>query len=254
MRSPADVFVLQKPSWWTPLHAALLLTLALGVTMVVLVWVAALRRRVQQQANLLRESEMRFRHLAQHDSLTGLATRVVLQDRLDAAFASCVCNQTGLGALMLDVDKFKSINDTFGHHAGDEVLRVTANRLVETVRSTDTIVRLGGDEFLVLLADLPTPQVAETIAAGAVAALSLPILFEGVQVPVSVSVGVCTSSAEEQLDTEALLRRADDALYRAKARGRHCFHVFALDADRIPVERQEIERSSSSASASAKCA
>jgi len=198
----------------------------------VLAWVAVLRRRVAQQTSLLRrqtdllrESEERFRHMAQHDALTGLATRLVLQDRLNAALERARRNVTGLALLMLDLDKFKEINDTFGHHAGDEVLRVTASRIVAAVRKSDTVARMGGDEFIVLLSDLSDPEAVESIAAKVVAALSLPVRFAGVELPVSVSVGVCTVTAGE-LDADMLLRNVDAALYRAKARGRGCYAVF----------------------------
>ena len=218
MRSPADVVVVQKPSWWTPVHAVLVLTLVLAATLAVLGWVVVLRRRI-------RESEERFRHMAQHDALTGLATRLVLQDRLTVALEAAKRRRTRLALLMLDIDKFKLINDTFGHHAGDEVLRVTAERIVQTVRKTDTVARMGGDEFVVLLTDLSDPQAAESIAAKVVAALSVPVPFAGHELAVSVSVGVCTASAGA-LDADVLLKNVDAALYRAKANGRNCFEVF----------------------------
>ena len=218
MRSPADVVVVQKPSWWTPVHAAVVLALALTGTLVVLGWVMVLRKRI-------RESEERFRHMAQHDALTGLATRLVLQDRLNVALEAARRHRNGLALLMLDIDKFKLINDTFGHHAGDEVLRVTAQRMVETVRKSDTVARMGGDEFVVLLTDLSDPRSAENIAAKVVAALSVPVSFAGRELPVSVSVGVCSASAAE-LDADVLLRNVDAALYRAKEKGRNRFEVF----------------------------
>jgi diguanylate cyclase (GGDEF)-like protein len=129
---------------------------------------------------------------------------------------------------MIDLDKFKSTNDTFGHHGGDEVLRVTADRLMRAVRKTDTVARMGGDEFVVLLSDLEDPKMAEGIAAKIVKSLAVPVPFAGREVPVSVSVGVCTSDAGG-LDEEALLKCADDALYLAKDEGRDCFHVFTPD-------------------------
>ena len=220
MRSPADVVVLQEPSWWTPAHAALLLTLALIVTLAVLVWVMVLRRRI-------RESEERFRHMAQHDALTGLATRLVLNDRLTVALEAAKRHHNGLALLMLDIDRFKSINDTRGHHAGDEVLRVTAERIVQAVRKSDTVARMGGDEFVVLLPDLIDPRAAENVAAKLVAMLSAPVPFAGCELLISVSVGVCTAAPGE-LDPEVMLRNADAALYRAKAKGRNCFEVFFI--------------------------
>ncbi|MGA2673122.1 MAG: GGDEF domain-containing protein [Terracidiphilus sp.] len=108
---------------------------------------------------------------------------------------------------------------------GDEVLRVTASRIVAAVRKSDTVARMGGDEFIVLLADLSDPGAVENIAAKVVAALSLPVQFAGVELPISVSVGVCTVTAGE-LDADMLLTNVDAALYRAKARGRGCYAVF----------------------------
>lgn len=225
MRSPQDVVVVHKPPLWTPHHALVLLALLLTCTLVVLGWVMVLRKRLVQQAVLLRESEGRFRHMALHDALTGLATRVLLQDRLSAAVETANRHRTGMAVLMVDIDRFKGINDTFGHKAGDEVLRVTADRLVEAVRKTDTVARLGGDEFVVLLADLRDPQIAERIAANIVETMAAPVLFEELEVPVSASVGVCSALTGE-LDTDLLVRNADAALYQAKASGRNRFQVF----------------------------
>ena len=228
MRSPQDVVVLEGPSWWSPAHFLVLLAVALFAALCVLAWVMVLRKRVEEQARQLRESESRFRHMALHDALTGLASRLLLDDRLTAAIEAARRHQTGLALLMIDLDKFKSTNDTFGHHGGDEVLRVTADRLMRAVRKTDTVARMGGDEFVVLLSDLEDPKMAEGIAAKIVKSLAVPVPFAGREVPVSVSVGVCTSDAGG-LDEEALLKCADDALYLAKDEGRDCFHVFTPD-------------------------
>lgn len=225
LRSPQDVAVLEGPSWWTPGHILVLLAIALVATLCVLAWVVVLRKRVEEKTELLRKSEERFRHLALHDALTGLATRLLLDDRLDAAVEGARRHQTGLALLMIDLDKFKGINDTYGHHGGDEVLRVTADRLMRAVRKNDTVARLGGDEFVALLTDLHNPQMAARIAAKIVKSLAEPVHFAGREIPVSVSVGVCTSDAGG-LDEEALLKHADDALYQAKAIGRNCFYVF----------------------------
>jgi len=226
MRSPGDVALLQRPSWWTAGHVLVLLALALSGTLVVLAWVAVLRKRVEQQAMLLRESEKRFREMAQHDCLTGLATRSVFQDQLKAALESARRNRTELALLMLDLDNFKNINDALGHQAGDEVLRVTACRIAGAVRKSDTVARIGGDEFMVLLPDLRAPDIAERIAAKVVAALSVPIPFEGGEVPVSVSAGVCTVNSGE-IDADTLLKNVDMALYNAKARGRNCYQFYS---------------------------
>jgi len=228
MRSPADVTVLEYPSWWTPAHAILLLSLALAGALAVLSWAVILRRRIEQQADLLRESEGIFRHMALHDALTGLATRLLFQDRLSVALERARRRRSALAVLMVDLDRFKEVNDTYGHQAGDEVLRVAAKRLLLTVRKEDTVARLGGDEFVVLLPDLIDPPAAEAVAEKIMETFAAPIPVDGLEVPVSVSVGVCAAAAES-IDADALLRNADAALYRAKERGRNCFQVFAFN-------------------------
>jgi diguanylate cyclase (GGDEF)-like protein len=195
----------------------LLLAVALAGTLGVLWWVVVLRRRI-------RLSEERFRHMAQHDTLTGLATRLVLQDRLNVALEAAKRHHTGLAVLMLDLDRFKEVNDTFGHSAGDEVLRVTANRLLESVRKSDTVARVGGDEFVILLPEFDSANV-ESIAAKLVVVASGPIQFENHAVPVSVSIGVCTFSAEA-MDAVEMLKGADAALYEAKEHGRRRFSIY----------------------------
>jgi diguanylate cyclase (GGDEF)-like protein len=232
LRTPSDVVVLERAPWWTPGHALEVLAIMLAGTLFVLGWVVALRKQVERQTSLLRESEERFRQMAHRDSLTGLATRVLLDDRLNVALEAAKRHKTTLGLLMLDLDKFKEINDTFGHHAGDEVLRVSAARILGTVRKSDTIARMGGDEFVVLLPELSEPALASTIAAKIVAALSVPISFSGMELPISVSVGVCTTSPGNEQDAETLLKNVDTALYQAKARGRNRFQSFAVDAAR----------------------
>jgi diguanylate cyclase (GGDEF)-like protein len=233
LRTPGDVTILQRPSWWTPSHAILLLTLALIATLAVLGWVAVLRRRIEQQANLLRESEQMFRHMALHDALTGLATRLLMQDRLDIALESAKRRRTGLAVLMVDLDSFKEINDSYGHPAGDEVLRATANRLLQVVRKEDTVARLGGDEFVVLLQDLTDLDAAERIAAMIVETLGVPIRIDGQEVPISVSVGVCALAAGE-FDADDILKNADAALYEAKAAGRNRFELFKPNLRPVP--------------------
>jgi diguanylate cyclase (GGDEF)-like protein len=236
MRSPADVAVLERPSWWTAAHMLALLAVAILITLVVLGWVMSLKRQVARQTVLLRESEQRFRHMALHDALTGLATRLLLQDRLNTAVVTANRHQAGLTLLMLDLDNFKYINDSLGHRAGDEVLRVTAARLLEVVRKSDTVARMGGDEFIVLLPDLSDPESAERIAAIIVEALAVPITFEGNLVRISASVGVCSAPAG-LLDAETLLKCADAALYHAKASGRNRFQAFITD---MAVEKKQI--------------
>jgi len=228
LASPRDVAVLQTPSWWTASHAVYALGASLAITVAVFVWVVLLRRRVEQQTRELRQGQERYRHMAHHDALTGLPTRALLHDRLQTAIDRSRRYRKDLALLMLDLDRFKQINDSLGHSGGDHVLCVTAERIAATVRKTDSVARMGGDEFVVLLTDLSGPEQAERIAAKIVAALSVPIRINKLEVPVSVSVGVCTLSDGDS-DAEVLLKRVDAAMYRAKARGRSCFHVFTSD-------------------------
>ena len=226
LRSPADVVVVQKPSWWTLSHALVLLAIALAAALAVLGWVIVLRRRVEQQAELIRQSEEIFRHMALHDELTGLATRRLLNDRLGSAVDVARRRKSGLALLMLDLDSFKEINDSYGHSAGDEVLRVTASRILAGVRKTDTVARLGGDEFVVVLPDSGDGMPAILIAEKLGRALAVPVLYEGRSIPVTVSIGVqvCVTC---DLDGEELMRHADVALYEAKERGRNRVEVYS---------------------------
>ena len=180
---------------------------------------------------LLRESEERFRYLALHDPLTGLATRLLLYDRLDFALESARRRQKFLAILMLDLDSFKPVNDTLGHAAGDAVLRATAARIVAAVRKTDTVARVGGDEFVVVLTDLSEPGEAQNIAEKILRDISAPIVAGGRKVLISASIGICNAMAPLG-DADELLKDADLALYRAKAMGRNRSVVFSADLHR----------------------
>ena len=236
LRSPRDVVVLQEPTWWTPLHTVPVLAAGLMVTLMVLGWVVVLTRRLKRQTLAIGESEEQFRHQAQHDALTGLPTRLLLRDRLDAALEKARRTGTGLALLMLDLDNFKLINDSLGHHAGDQALKISASRITEAVRRSDTVARISGDEFVVLISELNEPHEAELVAAKIVAALSAPFSVGDQEVPLSASVGVCTASAGSNLDADALLKSVDAAMYHAKARGRNCFQLYTDDMARFAEE------------------
>jgi diguanylate cyclase (GGDEF)-like protein len=228
LRSPQDVVVIRTPSWWTADRLRLLLPFALVITLAVAIWVFVLRRRVEGRTRELSESRELYRHMALHDTLTGLPTRTLLHDHLQTGLERSKRFKKGLALLMLDLDNFKQINDSFGHDCGDQVLRITAQRLSSIIRKTDSVARMGGDEFIVLLNDLVNPGQAERIAAKVVASLSRPVHIGRLEVAVSASVGVCTIS-DGSINAEVLLKRVDTAMYRAKARGRGCFQVFTND-------------------------
>ena len=231
LRSPADVVVLQRPSWWTSQRTLTVLGIVLSLTLAVLVWVALLRRRVKQQTLLIRRSEERFRHLAEHDSLTGLVSRSLLHERLNQELESARRKQTPLALLIMGLERFKQVNDSLGHAAGDEILRVTAQRIRGAVRASDTVARMSGDEFIVLLPGVRGRREAGKIAAQVVTSVAAPVNFRGREVPISVSVGISTYPDGGE-DATALLQNGDVAMYQAKAIGRNCYRFFTPDMSR----------------------
>jgi diguanylate cyclase (GGDEF)-like protein len=228
LRSADDIAVLRKPSWWTPTHALLTMTVVVLFTMAAIFWIVLLRRRVEQQTQVIRRNEERLRHLAEHDALTDLPNRTLLYDRLSVALERIRRFNAVLAVLMIDLDRFKDVNDSLGHHCGDELLCQVAQRIGATVRKTDTVARIGGDEFVVLLPDLQTRKDAEEIADLIVSALAKPYTIGNRQSAISVSVGVCTCP-EGGTDAASLLQGADAAMYQAKAEGRNGYRVFTPD-------------------------
>jgi len=177
------------------------------------------------QTRALRGSEERLRHLSEHDALTGLPNRILLNDRCQNSLKRAVRFQSCLGLLMVDADEFKIVNDALGHQAGDKLLCELAGRLCKCVRETDTVARIGGDEFIVLLPDLRIPAEAESIAAKIVAAVAQPYAIDHTQAVITVSVGVVTYP-ESAADLETLVHCADEAMYAAKMRGKNSFQVY----------------------------
>ena len=167
--------------------------------------------------------------LARQEPLTGLCNRVGLHDRLDAALAEAGRTGTPLAVLMLDLDRFKSVNDTLGHPVGDALLRKVAERLRKATRAGDVVARLGGDEFAILQVDprpgAEQPQAAEALARRLVDLVGRTYVVDGHMLNVGVSVGVALSPADGS-DADDLLKHADLALYRAKAEGRGTYRFF----------------------------
>ena len=165
-------------------------------------------------------AEERLRLRAEFDVLTGLPNRALFNDRLASAVERARRSGKALALLYVDVDHFKSVNDSHGHAAGDELLKIAAERLLTSVRSVDTVARLAGDEFTVILEGIGDPVDAETVATKLLEALRTPMQLGGALVRVSISVGLAFLAAGEN-DPASLLRRADEALYEAKHRGRN---------------------------------
>ncbi len=163
--------------------------------------------------------------LAYHDSLTGLPNRSLLQDRISQAVAQTHRDAHLAAALFLDLDHFKHINDSLGHDAGDAVLRECGQRLTRCLREADTIGRIGGDEFVVLLPDIHAPTDAAHVAAKIVDAMRVPFRISGEEVTLGVSIGIALAPADGG-DAATLLRHADTAMYHAKQAGRNRFQFF----------------------------
>jgi diguanylate cyclase (GGDEF)-like protein/PAS domain S-box-containing protein len=184
----------------------------------------------------------KMRHLAQHDFLTNLPNRVLLNDRITQAIASARRRESNPVLLFLDLDKFKHINDSLGHAVGDHLLQAVSERLLHCVRTSDTVSRHGGDEFVILLADERRPQDAALAAEKILHALSMPFLIDGQQLHTSTSIGISVFPVDG-MDPAALIKNADTAMYHAKERGRNNFQFFRHDMNTRAVERQLIESS-----------
>ena len=178
-----------------------------------------------------KKQEVALEHLALHDGLTDLPNRTLMFDRLRQAILVSKREHQALALLMMDLDEFKEINDTFGHHGGDEVLRHVATRLKRQLRESDTVARLGGDEFAIIL-----PGVADDAAAGATAsrilnALQEPLMIEGEALEVRASIGIVLFPRHAE-DADTLLRRGDAAMYEAKRAGTGtAFYTLEHDID-----------------------
>ena len=172
----------------------------------------ALNRNLQRQKNALADSRERLRGHELHDPLTGLPKRLHLMRELAGRFDGTTAPQSGL--LLMDLDRFKEINDGLGHHVGDHVLREVANRLRCATPAGDTVVRLGGDEFACLLDDPPGQHRPEAVADALLRALDEPVEIDGMTLSIGVSIGVCRST--DAADAAGMLQSADVAMYRAK--------------------------------------
>ncbi|CAN7555074.1 EAL domain-containing protein [Pseudoduganella sp. LjRoot289] len=187
-----------------------------------------------------KRSEDHTRHLAEHDFLTDLPNRVLLLDRLSLALAAARRNHTMLAILFIDLDRFKEVNDTLGHHVGDELLKEIAQRLVKCVRGADTVSRQGGDEFLIILADIGGVDQAAHVAGSVLSAINQPFQLGPHALHVSGSVGISIYPNDGDR-IEQLIDNADVAMYHAKESGRNGFQFFNADMHAQIAERVQME-------------
>lgn len=171
------------------------------------------------------EAEQRIWHIAHHDALTGLPNRSLLHDRLDQALTQATRSEHGLAVMFLDLDRFKSVNDTLGHHVGDLLLKHVAERLREAVRAVDIVSRLGGDEFVVILPEIQDAEDAARVATKIIAALAPQVVVEGNPLQATPSIGISVFPRDGN-EAYALMKNADTAMYHAKAGGRNRFEFF----------------------------
>jgi len=181
------------------------------------------RRRAEDTR---REAEARIKYLATHDALTALPNRIMFSELLSHAIGGARRARHSLALLFIDLDRFKVINDSLGHHAGDSLLVTVAGRLKQAVRASDVVARLGGDEFVVLLADGADERAARNVACKLLGALADPIPLEGEECRVTASIGI-SLFPEDGEDESALMKNADIAMYAAKDEGKNTFQFFS---------------------------
>jgi diguanylate cyclase (GGDEF)-like protein/PAS domain S-box-containing protein len=189
-----------------------------------------------------KEREERVRHLAHHDALTGLPNRVLLTDRIAQTIALAQRNETLAAVMFLDLDRFKNVNDSLGHSAGDKLLQEVAARLKSAMRGSDTVARLGGDEFVIVMPDAADQAAIAVAARKVLEAVGRPYSVDGHELVSTPSLGIAVYPADGG-DVETLLRNADAAMYHAKESGRNNYQFFTQDMNARAVERLSLERS-----------
>ena len=214
----------------------ILLTSAVSTVLVMSLLYRTLLELVQE----LERREASAQHQAVHDPLTGLANRALLEDRIEYAIGRMRRNHEKFALLLLDVDRFKLVNDTLGHAAGDMLVQQVGDRLRSLLRETDTIARVGGDEFAIILSSITSESDVRQLSRRIIASIAEPFSLAGRDARVGVSIGAVVAHRESGGSSE-LIRKADITMYRAKAGGRNCYRVFSEDMDVALRRRNVIE-------------
>jgi len=187
-----------------------------------------------------KQSEERLQFLASHDALTHLPNRALLQERIEQGLLRAKRSHGKLAILFIDLDRFKIINDTLGHHAGDMLLQEAARRLKDCLRVSDTVARQGGDEFVVLIEDFADVQYLASVARKIMNVLAQPFILLNQELYISASIGISVYP-EDGMDIFSLLKNADVAMYRAKESGKNTFQFYAAESNVHSVERLALE-------------
>jgi diguanylate cyclase len=225
---------------WLAVTIGIFALALLVVTLVTAVYDAHLQSRSRIQALRLEKLNTELQHQATHDALTGLPNRMLFLDRLGREIAHAERDGHTFAVLALDLDRFKVVNDTLGHGAGDQLLIEIARRLSSAIRAVDTVARTGGDEFLLLITDIREPADVSMIAIKIIAELDRPVSVSETDVHTSASIGISMCPADG-IGADALVAHADEAMYFAKQRGRNTFQFFSPGMSVFSRERLELE-------------
>jgi diguanylate cyclase (GGDEF)-like protein len=225
---------------WLAASIALFALGLLAVTSVTAVYDAHLQSKARTQALRLERANADLQHQATHDALTGLPNRVLFLDRLEREIAHAERDGHAFAVLVVDLDRFKVINDTLGHGPGDQLLTEIARRLSLAIRAVDTVARTGGDEFLLLITGIREPADAAVIAAKIVSELDKSVSISATEVHTSASIGISVYPADGT-DSESLVAHADEAMYFAKQSGRNGFQFFSSGMSVFSRERLDLE-------------
>jgi diguanylate cyclase (GGDEF)-like protein len=213
----------------------------LVVTLLTALYDSHLQSSARVQARRLEQANAELQHQATHDALTGLPNRVLFLDRLEREIAHAERDRHTFAVLVVDLDRFKVINDTLGHGPGDELLKQIAGRLSASIRTADTVARTGGDEFLLLITHIREPTDVAVLAAKIVANLDKSVLVGGAEVHTTASIGISVYPTDGA-DSDSLVAHADEAMYFAKQHGRNTFQFFNPGMSVFSRERLDLER------------
>ena len=226
---------------WLAVVVGLASVFLLTITLLLSVVDSRLAARTADLVRSLSHANKQLHHQALHDGLTRLPNRSLLEDRISQAIAAGERSGKRFALMFLDLDRFKTINDSLGHHYGDKLLQAVAERLQQSVRAEDTVARLGGDEFVVLLGPIAEPTVAANIAQKLLDTLALPLAVDGQEQNVSVSLGI-SMYPDDGAGLRDLMSNADSAMYHAKKMGRGNYQFFTPEMNAAAGKRLALER------------